>query len=259
MFKEHQLRLDWSQELPKYYFDNSPFKTHFLNSLSISFPHGEKFFIDSIKHYRDRITNLEQSAALTVFIKQENWHLYVHQQYNLWLVKQGLPVECLDELTSKTVKGVKNKLGQRGRLCVTVGIEHLTAIFAEYLLKHPKLLDSIDPHFRQVWIWHAIEEIEHKAVAMDTLNAVGGEYRRRVLVLATMKFTWNIAKGTIILLKHDNQLYKWRTVKDACSLLFGPKNGLIPKLIAPWFKFMKKDFHPNQHDNTLLLSQFSKA
>jgi predicted metal-dependent hydrolase len=259
MFKEHQLRLDWAQELPKYYFDNSPFKTHLLNALSITFPHGEKFFIDSVKNYKDQITDPSQLEAVTVFVKQENWHRYVHQQYNTWLVNQGLPAEHLEELSLKKLEWTKAKLGHRGWLCVTASMEHVTAIFAEHMLTHPELLDSMHPHFRQVWTWHAIEEIEHKSVAMDTLNAIGGGSRRKAMILTTINFVWDIAKSTVILLKHDKQLYKWRTVQDAGSLLFSTKNGLITKLIAPWFTFMKKDFHPTQHDNTMLLSQFSKA
>jgi predicted metal-dependent hydrolase len=259
MFKEHQLRLDWAQELPKYYFDNSPFKTHLLNALSITFPDGEKFFIDSVKHYKDQITDPAQLEAVSVFIKQENWHRYVHQQYNRWLINQGFPAEYLEEISLKKLERTKEKIGRRGQLCVTASMEHVTSIFAEHMLTHHELLDSMHPHFRQVWIWHAIEELEHKSVAMDTLNAIGGGRRRQIMVLTTITFLGNIAKSTIILLKHDKQLYKWQTFKDACSLLFSPKNGLIIKLALPWFTFMKKNFHPTQQDTTILLSQFSKA
>ena len=259
MFQEHQLRLDWSQPLPKYYFDDSPFKTHLLNALSITFPHGEKFFIDSVKNYKDKVTDPHDLEAVTVFVKQENWHRYVHQQYNTWLTAQGLPAEHLEQQALKKLEWTKQKLGHRGWLCVTASMEHVTAIFAEHMLTHPELLASMHPHFRQVWTWHSIEEIEHKAVAMNTLNAIGGGHRRRAMILTTLNFAWDIAKSTIILLKHDRQLYKWRTVVDACSLLFSMKNGIVTGLIKPWLSFMKKDFHPDQHNSTPLLSQFSKA
>ena len=41
---------------PKYFFDNDPFKTHFMNALSILFPEGERFFIRSVLAYRDQIS-----------------------------------------------------------------------------------------------------------------------------------------------------------------------------------------------------------
>ena len=258
MFKEQPLKQDWTQELPKYYFDNSPCKTHFLNALSITFPHGERFFIDSVKNYQDRITDAEQQQAISTFVKQENWHRYAHQQYNLWLTMQGLPAEYLEELALKKIEYIKTKISRRGQLASTVSLEHITAIFAEHLLTHPELLDSMHPHFRQLWTWHAIEEIEHKNVAMDTINAVGGSKLRLSMILTTINFAWDITRNTIVLLQADNQLWKWRTAKDAVGLLFNSKNGFVTKLFSPWLGFMRKNFHPSQHDNTALLLQYSK-
>jgi predicted metal-dependent hydrolase len=258
MFKEQPLKQNWEQELPKYYFDNSPVKTHFLNALSITFPHGERFFIDSVKNYKDRVTNAEQQEAISVFVKQENWHRYAHQQYNLWLTNQGLPAEHLEELALKKIEYIKSKISKRGQLASTVSLEHITAIFAEHLLTHPELLDSMHPHFKQLWTWHAIEEIEHKNVAMDTINSIGGGKLRLSMILTTMNFVWDISRNLVVLLKADKQLYKWRTLTDACSLLFNVKNGFVTKLFMPWLQFMRKDFHPSQQDNTHLLLQYSK-
>lgn len=259
MFKEHPLKQDWSQDLPKYYFDNSPVKTHFLNALSITFPHGERFFIDSVKNYKDRIDDAEQQEAISTFVKQENWHRYAHQQYNIWLTNHGLPAEHLEELAFKKIEYIKSKISNRGQLASTVSLEHITAIFAEHLLTHPELLNSMHPHFKQLWTWHAIEEIEHKNVAMDTINAIGGGKLRLSMLLTTMNFVWDISRNLIVLLKADNQLFKWRTLTDAYSLLFNTNNGFVTKLCMPWLGFMRKDFHPSQHDNTHLLLKYSKV
>jgi hypothetical protein len=259
MFKEQPLKQDWTQPLPKYYFDNSPLKTHFLNALSITFPHGERFFIDSVKNYKDRVSDPVQQQAISIFVKQENWHRYAHQQYNLWLTNQGLPAVYLEELALKKIEYIKTKISKRGQLASTVSLEHITAIFAEHLLTHSELLDSMHPHFKQLWTWHAIEEIEHKNVAIDTINSIGGGKLRLSMLLTTMNFVWDISRNTIVLLKADNQLYKWRTLTDTCSLLFNRKNGFVTKLFMPWLQFMRKDFHPSQQDNTHLLLQYNKV
>jgi predicted metal-dependent hydrolase len=156
------------------------------------------------------------------------------------------------------IEYIKTKISSRGQLASTVSLEHITAIFAEHLLTHPELLDSMHPHFKQLWTWHAIEEIEHKNVAMDTINAIGGGKLRLSMLLTTMNFVWDISRNLIVLLKADKQLFKWRTLTDACSLLFNINNGFITKLFVPWLQFMRKDFHPSQHDNTHLLLQYSK-
>jgi predicted metal-dependent hydrolase len=258
-FTEFPLRQNWDQELPRYYFDNSPFKTHLLNALSVTFPHGERFFIDSVKNYLDKITDPAQKKDISVFVKQENWHRYAHQQYNKWLEQIGLPAVHLESLANIKLEWTKRKFGPRGQLSVTVSMEHITAIFAEWMLSNPEILKSMHPHFQDIWRWHSIEELEHKSVAMNTLNAIGGGRLRKAMILTTINFIYDITRNTIVLLKTDKQLWKWRTVKDACSLLFNRNNGLITKLAAPWFDFMRKDFHPNYHSHTALLNNYSKA
>jgi len=72
-------------------------------------------------------------------------------------------------------------------------------------------------------------------------------------------FIFAVLKITAILLKADKQLWKWRTFKDAASLLFNYRNGIVIKLFLPWTKSLRKDFHPNDHDTTLLLQRFATA
>src|SRR5690554_2844671 len=50
---------EFPEDLPKYWWDNDPVKTLLLGALSASFPPGEKFFIDSVRHYQDQITDPE--------------------------------------------------------------------------------------------------------------------------------------------------------------------------------------------------------
>ena len=260
MFKEHQLRQNWNQELPRYYFDNSPFKTHLLNALSVTFPYGERFFIDSVKNYQDKVVDLEHREAITVFIKQENWHRYAHQQYNKWLETIGLPADRLESLANTKLEYCKGKFGPLGQIIVTVCMEHITAIFAEWTLNNPEILKSMHPHFQDLWRWHAIEELEHKCVAMDTFNAIGGyakitgyHRQRTIMVIVTLYFIFNISRSTIILFKTDKQLWRWRTFKDAANLLFNKQNGLIRFLAKHWFDFMRKNFNPNQHATDKLI------
>ena len=107
MYTSAPFKQDWSnnQNLPKYYFSGSPFKTHFLHALSLAFPNGERFFIDSVKNYRDKITDPKLKEQVIVFIKQENWHTHAHQQYNNWVRSQNLPAdEILARANARTEK-----------------------------------------------------------------------------------------------------------------------------------------------------------
>ena len=41
-----------TQNAPEYFHGNDPFKSHFMNDLSILFPEGERFFIRLVLAYR---------------------------------------------------------------------------------------------------------------------------------------------------------------------------------------------------------------
>ena len=49
--REHSI----AESLGRDWFDNHPFKTAWFNAMSITFPLGEKFFIDSVRHYAGQI------------------------------------------------------------------------------------------------------------------------------------------------------------------------------------------------------------
>ena len=91
--------------------------------------------------------------------------------------------------------------------------------------------------------WHALEETEHKAVAFDVYEAVGGylKMRRRALLLATYFILKDTFRGIFIMLKQDGQLMKIRTWVDAVNFLF-IKPGILRKAFIPWLQFFKKDF-----------------
>lgn len=260
-FTSKPLRLDWEKELPKYWFDNSPVKTHFFNALSITFPEGEKFFIDSIKALRDKIIDEQLLKDIDTFIKQENWHSYAHRQYNNWLLTQGLQSKKLEERFLRQFTFLTKNLNKKQKLTTTVCLEHITSTLANYMLEHPELLDSMDPHFRHLWIWHSVEELEHKNIAMDVLNSTSKftmNLRRLNMIFATTLLMLMVFGNTISFLKADKQLWKWQTFKDATSFMFNKKNGFIRKSFKPWFNFMTYNFHPKNHDHTDLLRKYSK-
>ena len=55
MFQSHLLKQNWDKSLPRNWNDDSPFKTHFLNALSITLPECEKFFIETVRHHTKAI------------------------------------------------------------------------------------------------------------------------------------------------------------------------------------------------------------
>lgn len=63
-----------------------PTVTQFFNTLSLFFPEGERFFINSVRKYRDRIDDPELQEAVRAFIGQEAMHGREHEDYNQKMV-----------------------------------------------------------------------------------------------------------------------------------------------------------------------------
>lgn len=251
-FKAVILKQDWKQDLPWYWCDNSPFKTHFLNALSLVLPDCEKFFIATTKPYLNVSNRPEE---LMEFVKQEGYHRYAHQRYNHWLEEGGLPVTQLTRSTTKSWQWAHRLLSAKQKLALTICIEHITVVYAAILLNNQVLFNQMHPHFRELWVFHAVEEIEHKAVTMNLWNSTfNSELTKRLfMLLALPLYIYYVAKHTLVFLHRDGLLFSKQTWLDAASFLFNEQTGLIRKSFMPWLDIFKTGFHPNDHDHTALL------
>lgn len=262
-FESQPLKQDWDQELPRYWFDNSPLKTHFMNALGVIVPSSEMRLLHVFQEVKPLIDDPEVLAQVNKLVAQEHWHTYSHVQYNRWLDKIGLPASEIHEMNLNNVEKNRGKIDKKRWIAIISIAEHNAAVFFEYLLARPELFEQMHPHFRQAWLWHALEEVEHKGVALDTYNNVREKLkevqleRRLGLIPVGISFNYRVLKHTVRFLHEDKQLWKWRTLKDAASFFFG-RDGVFTKTVVPWFHWLKADFHPWDHDTRSLIAGYSK-
>ena len=169
---------------------------HFFNALSIFFPEGEKFFIDSVRHFRDRIDSPALERDVKGFVGQEAMHSREHRRYNAALERLGLPIARLDGKVKDYLEAVRGRTNPQEQLAVTIALEHFTAIMAHVLLSDERLLTDADPHMAAIWRWHAVEETEHKGVAYDVYREVAGEgtraYLQRCVIMLIVTTLFNL-------------------------------------------------------------------
>lgn len=237
---------DWHNE--------GPHVSQFFNALSLFFPDGERFFIHSVRHYRERITDPQLSRAVTAFIGQEAMHGREHTECNEMLDGAGLPGAPLQRFVFQLTERLK-LLPKPMQLGITIALEHLTAIMANALLQDRRVVGDAEPHFGRLWRWHALEETEHKAVAYDVWCAVMprslGSYllRSSTLLLASALFwplvaifMWRLTRADA---KARAERGGWRRTFRFLFLSPGP----LRRASGEWFDYFKPGFHPWQHDN----------
>ncbi len=152
----------------RHWYENDLIKTILIDGLSVFLPEGERFFIRSLKHFGPKLTDRELAAEINGYAVQEAFHTREHEEYNKAMTALGYNVDEMERPIRFGFEVVKNPLH---RLTITCAIEHMTATLSTLTLRHPELLDNAAPSYRRLWMWHALEELEHKAVALDVLNA----------------------------------------------------------------------------------------
>ncbi|MGB1466906.1 MAG: metal-dependent hydrolase [Alcanivorax nanhaiticus] len=232
--------------------------TQFFNTLSIFFPAGERFFIQSVRNYRKEIVGDDLKEQISAFIGQEGFHTREHEEYNDALVAAGMPIEAMDSLVVKLLELVK-KAPRSFQLAATVALEHLTAVLGDVLLRNDGLLEDVDPHFSAVWRWHAIEETEHKAVCFDAYEQVMGKgiqaYGLRVgaFVLANLLFWSLYVPFYAVMVAKGGGLLNLKGWGKVLNLTLG-RPGVLRRALPDWLDFFRPGFHPWMHDNRQFLA-----
>src|SRR5690625_1910055 len=111
-------------------------------------------------------------------------------------------------------------LSPKDQMAATAALEHFTAMLGSLVLSNPRLFEEVHPSFRALFIWHAIEESEHKAVAFDVYQNTIGSYPRlmaaylwtsSLLMLLTSYYTCRILirNGGITNMRHLREALAW--------------------------------------------------
>jgi uncharacterized protein len=241
----------------RWWLGGDPIATAFYNALSVTFPRGEAFFIESVRAYRDTAPE-KLAKEIKSFITQEVLHTREHVAFNKQMVEAGYDISNLEKKVIETLALTKGR-PEVLNLAVTMALEHYTAIMAQQILEDPRIMAKADKEQADLWRWHAIEEIEHKGVAYDTwLHATkdwtrGKRWRVKaiMMLIVTTRFWPKRYSGMIELLAQDGITGIKAHARMLWFLLGTP--GVLRKLFLPWASFFLPGFHPWNHDDRHLI------
>lgn len=243
----------------RWWLNDDPIATAFYNALSVTFPRGEAYFVESVRAHRDD-TPPKLTAEINAFIKQEVLHTREHVAFNRHVTEQGYDIASLEADLEATLALTKGR-PIIANLASTMALEHFTAILAHELLSSSKHLDGADIEPARLWRWHCLEEIEHKGVAYDTwLHATRDWSRWRrwkakalVMLLVTARFFAGRKRGMLELLRQDG-VTGWNARWRLAWYAFG-NPGMVRKIIKPWCAYFLPGFHPWNHDDRALIAK----
>lgn len=252
------LRLERQARSPRWWANNDPAGTAVMNALSLSFPDGERFFIQAVRRYEKQAPEALR-PQIRAFVTQEAMHTREHMAFNEMIEASGYDTAGTLKLIDERLE-ISRSRPPLAQLAATVALEHFTATFAHRLLTRPELLSGAPEEAGRLWRWHAIEEIEHKSVAYDLfMHVIASEpplkrwyWRVLAMGLTTLYFTTTIRRASLLLMKQDGftglkarwRLWRWLWLRP----------GLYRMVLTDAFSFYQPGFHPWQKDDRALIA-----
>jgi hypothetical protein len=245
--------------VPRHWLGGDPIATAFFNTLSSSFPQGERFFMDAVRPYRDA-AGAKLRQQIVAFTAQEAVHSREHLLFNNSVAQHGFAFAAIDAYLTKQFD-FGRKLPRLNQLCATIALEHFTAILAHALLCDGDDLAAAPPQLKRMWHWHAIEEIEHKAVAFDTFLAATRHLsglrrwwaRCLSMAITTILFLKFIRFGLREFFRRDgiDNSRSWRALFRYVWI----EPGLMRRVLPAYFAYYKPGFHPWRVDDRALIAR----
>ena len=248
------------------FYMNNQFATIFFATLSVFLTYGEDLVIETARHHRDLLKDPILRQRVTSLIGQEAIHSKLHNEFNDAIVELGYPVRLYRFLGEQFFDHIFLKFPQPLKLSLMAGIEHFTAVLAEYMMAHEQnFYFSDDAKTRALWMWHMLEESEHKDVAYDVYQTLNGNYALRIFGFFLAYFTIlgliPFATTFVPVLRKPQEMLTakfWKDAKRGVKLVFSPKDGVFGSTQSRIFDYLRTDFHPNDHDASAYFEYYEK-
>jgi predicted metal-dependent hydrolase len=177
-------KFDFTGDVPWVWHPENPAFSFFMNATSIIAICFEQMIVAAVQEAKPGMTDAEVAAEATAFLRQEAQHSSSHRKHVNALIKRypGLQqtfdeaMACFDTLTA--TRSLKFRLAYIADLEAT-----FTPSFKLMLDNEATLFRPGDDRVASLFLWHFVEEVEHRSSALLIYDAVVGDnwYRIRAL------------------------------------------------------------------------------
>jgi len=238
-----------------------------MNVGNLLFPTGERFFNDSLRNALPYVTDDRIRKDIRGFLGQEVTHANEHERCVARMFEHGIDFRRELEVFERTRRRLNawvDRLPEPFRrqavlemLAATAAAEHFTASLAGYVLADNTWSEpGVDADMRHLFLWHASEEVEHRHVAYDVYQHVGGGYVRRSLTMVPLGLlvlgVWPLLT-TEIMRRDPSSRGVWSWRRHVRSARQG-KVFSLPRALWDMRLYFKPGHHPSQLPGSLDLA-----
>lgn len=235
-----RMRFDLPKHLDRVFIDGEPEESAINLALSLLLPYLEPYLIRTMRAARPRISDPDLLADLDKFVAQEGQHYRQHTAFNALFDAREIPaIRRLEEELDADYRRFTKDKSLAWNLAYAEGFEAFTTAMARVFVDEDK--SKWSPAALDLFLWHLVEELEHRCVAFDVYDRVAGGYAHRLGVgtFAQAHLFRFMARASAALLDAEPRM----------ATTFGGEAGrkareprlrrllfvkLLPKVIATW-------------------------
>lgn len=235
-----KMPFEFTRDFRPHWHPRDPALSQLINGTSILLPYMEPFIIDAIREASKLITDPALQKEAKAWIGQESQHFMQHRKFNEVLIAKGYPQlrEREKEIAQEYEKLRKRPL--KFQVAYTAGFETVALALGQTIIaERAQLLRGADPAVASLWLWHVVEEIEHKNLAFDVYQHVYGDYWYRVYgMFAAMRHLMQLVRGSYkVLLEADGLWGQKTTHRSITKFTFRLLAATLPGILRhalPW-------------------------
>ncbi|VFA97908.1 metal-dependent hydrolase [Nocardia cyriacigeorgica] len=170
-------------DVPFLWNPQNPAWSSMSNAVSFLAVGFEKMIVKLIMQLKPVFTDPEVAAEATAFMRQEGHHSSAHRQHVKALIKKYPGLQNTLDAVIGEFDLLTEATSQNYRLAYTADLEAtFTPVFKLMLDNEDTLFRPGDDRVASLFIWHFVEEVEHRSSALILFNAVVGDelYRMRM-------------------------------------------------------------------------------
>ena len=262
---------------PARFVPNDATSSHIMNAMSLLFPAGELWFCRVYNRAMPLITDPQLRADADGFLRQEVLHSRSHNTViNYFTEELRIDVSPFTKFSDRIFKGMLDKkpfglpwggnsrFWLRQQLGIISALEHFFSYAGQWAIEANALDEAqADPVMLDLMRWHGAEEVEHRRVAFDIYQHLGGGYFERCLlmILTVPLLLVLLMSGCRFMFKKDPLPGKPRSI--ILGWFASAKHGRLPGfwiLIKHCFVYFKPGFDPGSiGDYQVALDFFARS